>query len=90
MGRWQETVGEGFSTGLLWGTTKTWEVLNENTGRVGGTQTEHWDDSLDAHVFLEPVYRKMFPQEMSPDQRLEWALEELKKVGVVPPKELWQ
>ncbi len=35
---------------------KTWSVLNENTGRVGGSQTEHRDGRVDAHVTPE-TYR---------------------------------
>lgn len=48
--RWRSTVGHGFGTGRHKGTTKTWDVLNESDGKVGGQQVEHWDDSLDAIV----------------------------------------
>jgi hypothetical protein len=37
-------------------TSKTTPVLNEFTGRVGGTQTEHRDGRVDAHVTPE-TYR---------------------------------
>lgn len=57
-GKWRETVGVGFGTGLNKGKTKTWAVKNENTGEVGGFQTEHWDDHLDAHVTPKPVEAK--------------------------------
>lgn len=63
MGRWKETIGVGFGTGLKKGTTKKWDVKNEDTGKVGGYQVEHWDDHLDAYVHPETVHYKMFPKE---------------------------
>ncbi len=43
----------GFS--LKRGTPNRVPVINEETGRVGGYQTTHWDDHQDAEVIPEPV-----------------------------------
>ena len=62
MNKYQEKLKSlGFS--LKRGTTKRWAVINENTGKVGGYQTEHWDDHLDASVVPEPAHGIGNPQE---------------------------
>lgn len=62
-GRWQETIGVGFGTGLKKGTTKRTAVMNERTGRVGGYQTEHWDDRMDAEVNASSLKVRMNVEE---------------------------
>jgi hypothetical protein len=57
--RWRETVGHGFGTGRNKGGTKSWDVLHEDTGRVGGSQTEHWDGRVDAEIRPESVKMKI-------------------------------
>jgi hypothetical protein len=59
MGKWQETIGHGFGTGRRKGTTKRTPVTNEVTGGIGGYQTEHWDDRVDAEVRPDTVQMKM-------------------------------
>lgn len=46
--KWQETVGHGFGTGRLRGTTQRHAVRNEDTGKDAGYHVEHWDGSQDA------------------------------------------
>lgn len=48
MGKWQETVGEGFGTGRKRGTSRKHNVVDERNGRSAGHHTEHWDGSQDA------------------------------------------
>ena len=55
MGKWRETIGEGFGTGRTAGQTRTHKVVNELDGTFGGTQTEHWDGRQDANVLLRPI-----------------------------------
>ncbi len=52
MGKWQETVGEGFGTGRRFhpGAKRKRVVVNENDGKPGGYHVEHFDGSQDAVV----------------------------------------
>lgn len=38
------------------GTSQRKEVTDERDGTVGGYQTEHWDDSVDADIHLKTVH----------------------------------
>jgi hypothetical protein len=62
-GRWRETVGHGFGTGRHKGTTKTWAVRDETNGKVGGYQTEHWNDRVDADVRPKALNLKLVAAE---------------------------
>lgn len=48
MGKWKETVGEGFGTGRNRGKTRKKSVVDERNGQIAGHHTEHWDGSQDA------------------------------------------
>lgn len=48
MGRWKETVGQGFGTGRNKGATKRTDVIDDRDGTVAGHHVEHWDDHRDA------------------------------------------
>jgi hypothetical protein len=37
--------------------------VNEDTGRLGGYHTEHWNGAQDATVRPSPVKMKLFPEE---------------------------
>ncbi len=55
MGKWQETIGEGFGTGRTKGQSRKHAVTDERDGSVGGYHTEHWDGSQDATVLVKPA-----------------------------------
>jgi hypothetical protein len=55
MGRWQETIGEGFGTGKHAGTERKHPVTDQRDGTIGGYHTEKWDGSQDATVKIKPV-----------------------------------
>jgi hypothetical protein len=40
------------------GSTERKVVTDERDGSVAGTQTEHWDDHVDAEVRLKPIRLK--------------------------------
>jgi len=63
MGKWKETVGEGFGTGAHKGEKKKVPVTNENDGTIGGFHVEHWDGSQDAVITPSPITARAKPQE---------------------------
>lgn len=62
-GRWKETIGVGFGTGLKKGTKRKKPVTDELRGGIGGYHVEHWDDSQDAFITPQPIAAKARPQE---------------------------
>jgi hypothetical protein len=58
MGKWKETVGEGFGTGRHKGEKREHPVTDERDGTVGGKHVEHWDGRQDAIVQVKPVNAK--------------------------------
>lgn len=63
MGKWQETVGEGFGTAKHKGEKKKVPVIDENNGKVGGYHVQHWDGSQDAVITPQPIGARAKPQE---------------------------
>lgn len=56
---------------LLRPRTNVIPVMNEDTGKVGGYYTEHWDDHVDATVLVAPVavVAKGSVMELAPGER---------------------
>lgn len=50
--KWQE---KGIGVMRRRGTSERKPVIDERDGTVGGHQTTHWDDRVDAEVNLKPV-----------------------------------
>jgi hypothetical protein len=63
MGKWQETVGEGFGTAKHKGEKKKIPVTDELKGGIGGYHVEHWDGSQDAIITPQPIAASARAQE---------------------------
>ena len=50
--KWQQ---KNVGVSLRRGTSNKKPVVDDRDGSVGGYETEHWDDSQDAHIITKPV-----------------------------------